>query len=54
MNFMVLMDWPLDMTTILVGAIAMGIVVDDTLATSFLPLGYGLDHQEQQIQKHLR
>ncbi len=31
MNFMVLMDWPLDMTTILVGSIAMGIVVDDTL-----------------------
>ncbi len=31
MAVMVLMDWPLDMTTILVGAIAMGIVVDDTL-----------------------
>ena len=31
MTFMVLMDWPLDMTTILVGSIAMGIVVDDTL-----------------------
>lgn len=31
MNVMVVMSWPLDMTTILVGAIAMGIVVDDTL-----------------------
>lgn len=31
MNVMVVMGWPLDMTTILVGAIAMGIVVDDTL-----------------------
>lgn len=31
LNVMVIMSWPLDMTTILVGAIAMGIVVDDTL-----------------------
>ena len=31
MNFMVLMNWPLTMSTIMVGAIAMGIVVDDTL-----------------------
>ena len=28
---MVLLDWPLTMSTIMVGAIAMGIVVDDTL-----------------------
>ncbi len=30
-NFMVILDWPLTMSTIMVGAIAMGIVVDDTL-----------------------
>lgn len=31
MNFMVLIDWPLDMSTIMVGAIALGLVVDDSL-----------------------
>ena len=29
--FMVLMDWPFDLTSAMVGGIAMGIVVDDTL-----------------------
>ncbi|CAA0121201.1 Uncharacterised protein [BD1-7 clade bacterium] len=31
MNVMVFVDWPLDQTTISVGAIALGLVVDDTL-----------------------
>ena len=31
LNVMVIMDWPLDMATIMFGAIALGIVVDDTL-----------------------
>lgn len=31
MNIMVLLNWPIDMSTIMVGAIAMGLVVDDSL-----------------------
>lgn len=31
LNIMVIMKWPLDMATIMFGAIALGIVVDDTL-----------------------
>ncbi len=31
MNIMVWLNWPLDMSTIMVGAIAMGLVVDDSL-----------------------
>ncbi|MEM8593682.1 MAG: MMPL family transporter [Pseudomonadota bacterium] len=31
LNLMIFMDWPLDLTSMMVGAIAIGIVVDDTL-----------------------
>ncbi len=31
LNIMVLLGWPIDMSTIMVGAIAMGLVVDDSL-----------------------